>query len=270
MNISVSGLSRHLHESGVKMKKYKKKLGILGGMGPEATAALYLGIIRRCQQQLGARYNSDFPQIIINSAPVPDGQMWTGFRSSRVENFLRSNIKVLQHAGADFVAVPCNSAHYFMPIMRRAVQIPVLSIVEETAKQIMQQRLSKVLLLATTFTAINRVYDECFSSNGVELVKPERREQGFIENIIVRVESGMRLGDDRSRIRGIIRKHQKTDHVEGVVAGCTEIPLLLNQGDLRHPLFDTIDVLASACYELSTGKRRFADFCPVNRRISSR
>ncbi len=143
-------------------------------MGPEATAALYLGIVSRCQRKLAAKYNSDFPQIIINSAPVPDGRMWTGFSKRKVERFLRDNIKILQKVGADFVAVPCNSVHYFMPTMRGAVQIPVLSIVEETAKAVRERNLSKILLLATTFTANQDVYDNSFSTKGIELIKPNR------------------------------------------------------------------------------------------------
>ena len=237
------------------LKRYRRKLGILGGMGPEATAALYLGIVSRCQRNLGAKYNSDFPPIIIDSAPVPDGRMWTGFSRRRVERFLRDNIRILERAGAEFVVVPCNSAHHFMPIMRGAVQIPVLSIVEETAKAIRQRHLSRVLLLATTFTANKRVYDEYFSATGLELVKPNAGEQAMVEDIIVRVEGGKRLKYDKKTILGIIQKHRRFNNAQAVVAGCTEIPLLLHHGDLAVPLFDTIDILASAAYELITGSR---------------
>jgi aspartate racemase len=240
------------------LKAYRRKLGILGGMGPEATAALYLGVIRRCQQQLRAKYNSDFPPIIINSAPVPDGRMWKGFNRRKVERFLRSNIRILERAGADFVAIPCNSAHYFMPAMRDAVQIPVLSIVEETAKTIQKRKLSTVLLFATTFTARRGIYDTCFSRRGLKLVKPNESDQRTIEHIIVRVEGGKRLIHDWKTILSIARKHQKTDGVEGVIAGCTEIPLLLKSRQ-GIPFVDTIDVLASACYELIVGKDDFTN-----------
>jgi aspartate racemase len=240
------------------LKRYARKLGILGGMGPEATASLYLGVVSRCQRQLGAKYNSDFPPVVINSAPVPDGRMWSGFSRRRVERFLRNNIKILELAGADFVAVPCNSAHYFMPVMRDAVRIPVLSIIEETAREVEKRELSKVLLLATTFTANKCVYDDFFSQSGLHLVKLDRGEQRITEYVIVNVESGKRLRNDKAAIQEIIRKHKKADHVQGVVAGCTEIPLLVHQKDLKIPLFDTIDILASACFELITGRREFS------------
>ena len=182
-----------------------------------------------------------------------------GSASVRLNDSLRDNIKILQKVGADFVAVPCNSVHYFMPTMRGAVQIPVLSIVEETAKAVRERKLSKILLLATTFTANQGVYDNSFSTQGIELIKPNRREQHIIEHIIVRVEGGKRLRRDKQAILKIIGRHRKLNGVEGVVAGCTEIPLLLNQAELEVPLFDTIDVLASESYELITGRRNFAN-----------
>lgn len=228
-------------------------------MGPEATAALYLGIINRCQWELGAKYNSDFPQIIINSSPVPDGRMWNGFSTARVERFLRNNVRILEEAGVDFIAIPCNSVHYFLPKMRKAVHVPVLSIVEETARQVSRQGLHRVLLLATTFTANRAVYDEVFSEFGIGLVKPSRHLQHLVEEIIVRVESGKRLSSDKERIIGITRDSKKDKGTQGVVAGCTEIPLLVSQKNMPIPFFDTIDVLASASYDVIMGKRDLED-----------
>jgi aspartate racemase len=224
-------------------------------MGPEATAALYLGIINRCQRELGAKYNSDFPQIIINSSPVPDGRMWNGFSPARVERFLRYNVRILERAGVDFIAIPCNSVHYFLPEMRKAVHVPVLSIVEETAGQVKRQNLQRVLLLSTTFTANRAVYDEVFSEFGIELVKPKRTLQRLVEEIIIRVESGKRLSSDKKRIKGMMRDLKRENGIQGVVAGCTEIPLLVSQKDVPIPLFDTIAVLASASYDLIVGRR---------------
>jgi aspartate racemase len=239
------------------MKMYTRKLGILGGMGPEATASLYLNIIARCQRELGAKYNSDFPPIIINSCPVPDGRMWKGFDKAEVEEFLQVNIRALERAGVDFVVIPCNSVHYFLPVMRRAVRMPVLSIVEETAREISGKGVKKVLLLATEFTVRSRIYDKPLAERGIALVEPSSTEQRLIQKIIVNAESGQRAESDRTAIVSIVNEFTKKSGIGGVIAGCTEIPLLVRQSDLPITLFDTINILASSAYALITGQEDF-------------
>jgi aspartate racemase len=240
------------------MKKYARKLGILGGMGPEATASLYLSIIGRCQRQLGAKYNSDFPPIIINSCPVPDGRMWKGFSKAEVERTLRANIRILERTGVDFVAIPCNSVHYFLPVMRKAVRILVLSIIEETAKQIRRKGLTKVLLLATEFTVSHGVYEKPLAERGITLVKPNPAQQRLVQKTIINTESGQRAKSDRAGVLGIINDVREKSGIQGVVAGCTEIPLLIQRKDIPIPLFDTIDILAAAAYVLICGREEFA------------
>jgi len=237
------------------MKKYARKLGILGGMGPEATASLYLNIIRRCQQERHAKYNSDFPSIFINSFPVPDGQMWHKFNKSEVERGLADSVKIVEKAGVDFIAVPCNSAHYFLPVMRTAVSIPILSIVEETVGVIKKRGLEKVLLLATEFTSNRQIYDKSLDDQGIKLIKPRSTQQLLIDKIIIRVESGLRARSDRAKIIKMVNGLQKEMGIQGVIAGCTEIPLLVQSNDISLTLFDTIDILAESCYLLIRGKR---------------
>lgn len=239
------------------LKKYARKLGILGGMGPEATASLYLGIINRCQRELSAKYNSDFPPIIINSCPVPDGKMWKGFDKTEVERVLRANVRILEKAGVDFIAIPCNSVHHFLPLMRETVHIPILSIVEETARAIKKRGLTNVLLFATEFTMTTQIFDQHLEEQGIQLVKPSTSEQRQIQSIIIRIESGRRYKSDREALVRIIRAKMKRNGIQGIVAGCTEIPLLIHQGEIPVSLFDTIDVLAASAYALIRGKINF-------------
>jgi aspartate racemase len=241
------------------MIRYARKLGILGGMGPEATASLYLNIIGRCQRELGAKYNSDFPPIVINSCPVPDGYMWKDFHKSEVERTLRLNVRLLEKAEVDFIAIPCNSVHHFLPVMRRAVNVPFLSIVEETARAISAEGLTRVLLLASEFTVNRRIYDKTLADREITLVKPTAAQKRLVGDIIVRVESGRRTKSDRTRVVKIVDKLRKESDVEGVIAGCTEIPLLVKAVDISIPLFDTIDILASSAYELIRGRRELPD-----------
>jgi aspartate racemase len=188
--------------------------------------------------------------------------MWKGFAESEVKRFLKLNVRLLENAGADFIAIPCNSVHYFLPVMRRAVHIPILSMVEETADAISTEGLSKVLLLATEFTVNRGIYDKPLANRGITLVKPAPTEKRLVEEIIIRVESGRRSKSDRAKVTSVVNKLRKDFGVEGVIAGCTEIPLLIQAEDLPIPLFDTIDILASSAYALIMGRQSFREFYP--------
>lgn len=228
---------------------YHKKLGILGGMGPEATASLYLNIIRRCQKKFGAKYNSDFPHIIINSVPIPDGEMWKKFDENSVIKALEENCILLEKAKVDFIVVPCNSVHHFIDRMRNAVKIPVLSIVEETTRNTKEKNMDHVSVLATHFTISTRIYENYLSRNGIELIKPTIEEQEHIDGIIVRIESGRRSESDKNALINTIEGLQEKG-AEGIILGCTEIPLLIKENDVSIPLFDTIDILAESAFDL--------------------
>ena len=133
----------------------------------------------------------------------------------------------------------------------------MLSIVEETAEEIRSKGVKNVLLLGTMFTVNRQIYDSTLTDRGINLVKPDVAQKRLVEQIIIRVESGRRTQFDRTSIIRIINSMRRKAGVEGVIAGCTEIPLLVRQSDLGIPLFDTIDILATSTYELIRGKRDF-------------
>ncbi|HZX10852.1 MAG TPA: aspartate/glutamate racemase family protein, partial [Acidobacteriota bacterium] len=98
------------------MTKYKK-IGILGGMGPEATADFYLRIIRIFQKKYGAIYDSDFPEILIINLPIPD-VVENPKEEDKVREMLINAVKKLEKSGADFIAIPCNTVTYYISEMK--------------------------------------------------------------------------------------------------------------------------------------------------------
>ena len=140
------------------MSKYKT-IGILGGMGPEATADLYLHIIQLFQQKYGAIYDSDFPEIIIVNLPIPD-VVENANEQNIVKEMLIEGVKKLEKAGADFVAIPCNTVTYYIKEMQSAVSIPIINILQETTNAIIKSGIEKVGLLGTETTIKNRIYDD--------------------------------------------------------------------------------------------------------------
>ena len=125
-----------------------KTVGIIGGLGPETTAEFYLDIVFSCQK----RSRTARPSVIIASVPLPfkieDDLIMHNTGSERYIPFLVREAKRLEKAGADFLVMPCNSLHVFIEDIKKAVKIPVLSIIEETVKFMKKNKLLSLLFLA--------------------------------------------------------------------------------------------------------------------------
>jgi aspartate racemase len=229
------------------LKSGKRTIGILGGMGPEATADLYMRIVRIFQRQLHARYDKDYPPMLIFSVPIPD-------IVERVENeeatisYLKYAARTLESAGADFISIPCNTAHAYIDAIRSAVKIPVLSMIEATANEISTAQ-SPVGLLATTATVHTKVYENEFGRRHIGLVLPTQSEQASLTEVILNV-----LGrTDQSAVKeklGIIIDGLKMRGARAIVLGCTELPLVMSSGR-GIELIDPTEILARRCVTLS-------------------
>lgn len=207
-----------------------KAIGILGGMGPEATAELYLRIVRIFQQDYGAKYDADFPEMIIVNLPIPDV---VDREEEGVKEMLIDAVKRMQDACAKFIVIPCNTVSLFIADMKKEVRIPILNIVEETLKEVK----GRVGLIATEMTIRNKLYGEVITCDEV------------VTDIILNIMAGKKTGEDRDKLLRMIEK-LKGLGAEKVILGCTELPLLLTDDDC----IDTIDVLARAVVRESVGK----------------
>ena len=230
-----------------------KIIGVLGGMGPESTAIFYQALIRQCQNQYGARYDGDYPEIFIYNLPIPD--VVEGLKSpDKVLRMLVGGVKKLESIGADFIVMPCNTAHYFYRGMKKEISIPFLSIVEETAKKVKSQKYTKAGLLATQTTIDYKNYDSDFDDYGISLVVPENQDE--VTKVILNILSGKKLESDKEKLKTII-KNLKRAGAQAIILGCTDIPILLKQEDVDVEVFDTVEILAEAAikYSLSRGKK---------------
>ncbi len=219
-----------------------KTIGILGGMGPEATAELYLRIIRIFQEEYGAKYDDDFPEIVILNLPLPD-VVENPAGEKEVEKILVEGVQKLETAGADFIVIPCNTVTYFLSAMQKAVAIPILSILEETAKEVQKEGIGKVGIIGTEMTIGRGIYAEVLG--GIELIVPEVKEQKATTRIIMKILAGEKDREDTFFLRRLV--HQlKSLGAEKVILGCTELPLLLTE---NADTIDTLEVLAKAAVQ---------------------
>ena len=214
-----------------------KTVGILGGMGPEATAQLYLEIITIFQQRYNAKYDSDFPEMIILNLPLPDVVEEKGNPDTIIE-LLQQSVKKLEQAGVDFIAVPCNTAMAFLSEMRKVVSVPFVSIVEETAKVVKRTNFTKVGIVATQMTLRSGIYSQAL---GQLLIEPSVDQKRQITKIIMNILAGEKNDEDKKDLQEIILD-LRIRGADAVILGCTELPLLFTSEDT----IDTIKVLAEA------------------------
>lgn len=233
----------------------KKTIGVLGGMGPGASANLYQEIIRYSQTKYNAVQDFDFPPVIIYSLPLVDFDE-TGITNERkVKEQLIYGVKTLEKAGCDLIIIGCNTVHIFYDDMQNAVNIPIFNIVEETKKEVLNQGYSKVGLFASESTTRTNLYQKRFSSNDIEVISPNKEQQLELNKVIEHVMGGSQGIEDILVLKNIARNYVKQG-AEAIVLGCTEIPLAINQTHTDVKLFNTIDIIVRSAVDFSMGKKK--------------
>jgi len=153
-----------------------QKIGILGGMGADSTGDFFLKVVALFQNRLGANFTSDFPGITVESITFPHKNEAKSEYEETKMGAMCKGCQILEMAGVDFIVIPCNSAHNYINQMRESVKIDVLSIIEETAKDIVSKGVLRVLLLATEYTIKNKLYSPV-KDMGVDVIIPNQEQQ---------------------------------------------------------------------------------------------
>ncbi|OGD13731.1 aspartate racemase [Candidatus Atribacteria bacterium RBG_19FT_COMBO_35_14] len=220
----------------------EKIIGILGGMGPEATIDLFYKIIKFTP----AQKDQDHLRIIIDNNPkIPDRTAAILGKGEDPLPALQETAQNLEKAGADFIVIPCNTAHYFLSSIQESVNIPVLNMIEETAKETKKRipQIKKVGLLASIGVYKSEIYHQHFKKFNIEVISPEEKDRGKVMKVIYTVKAGDLSEEVKKNILKITQKLIDKG-AEAVIAGCTEIPLILKEEDILFPLIDPTKVLA--------------------------
>ncbi len=235
------------------MTKRNKTIGILGGMGPEASANLYSKMIKYTQHKYGAVQDSDYPPIIIYSMPLLGFDETGIVDKDAVKRQLIEGVKKLENAGCGLIIIGCNTVHIFFDEMQEAVKIPVLNIVEETKKKVLDFGYKKVGLFASESTSKTKLYQKRFAESGIEVIPPNERQQEVLNKVIEHVMGGNQKTGDIIALKDIARDYIKQG-AEAIVMGCTEIPLAINQTYTDIKLFDTIEIIVQSAVDFSLKK----------------
>ncbi len=235
----------------------EKIIGILGGMGPEATIDLFTRIVKGTR----ARRDQNHLRILIDNNPkVPDRtRAILGKGTSPLPELVRSG-KTLEKAGADFIVIPCVTAHYFYEGLEKKLKIPVLHLVEETVRWVQKnlKGVRRLGLLATTGTIQSGLFQTAFGPTGIELIVSTPGIQKALVMKAIYGKTGIKaIGPSEGSRRLVLQAARKliARGAQGVIAGCTEIPLVLKDGDLSVPVIDSIAILARAALRKAHGRK---------------
>ena len=228
----------------------RKTIGILGGMGPLATCDLFSKIT----QITDASCDQEHVRICIDSnTEIPDRtNAIIRHGKDPVPEMVKSAV-LLQGLGADVLIMPCNTAHYFYDRILPFVDIPFLSMIDETAKVISDRGLRKIGLLATDGTLQTAVYEKAFKKRGISIVVPPPENQVHIMDLIYNgVKAGNKEIDTKptkKTIEDLFRKGAQT-----LVLGCTELPVAFDLYGFDYPKTDPTLILASRAVQFVGAK----------------
>ena len=215
-----------------------KKIGMIGGFSPESTLEYYRLLIETYNKEVSNRKN---PEIIIYSMDINilfsmiENKQW-----DELVKWLADGIEVLSKAGADFGFISANTPHVVFDRINELSNIPLISIIEETSKYVKNLGLSKVGLIGTKFAMQNNFFQNVFDENDITIIIPNEKEQEYIHHkLITEIQLGKFLDETRKELIDIVKRMIDENSIEGIILGCTELPLILTKDELGIPFFNT-------------------------------
>ena len=221
-----------------------KTIGMIGGMSWQSSLQYYRLINENVQRQLGGHNNAKSLMASVNFGDVEAMMQDDDWPAITAE--LRSAAKQLADGGADFVILCTNTMHKCADAIAGSIDIPLLNIIDATAREIRAAKLSRVGLLGTRFTMRESFFVDRLAKHGIETLVPEKLDQFEVDRVIFEeLTHGHVENSSRNTYLNVIDR-LKGDGAEGIILGCTEIGMLLKQRDCALPLFDTTRIHARA------------------------
>ena len=221
-----------------------KTIGILGGMSPESTVAYYEYITRTYTSEFG---DYGYPQVLIYSVSFQTYVDWPeADRWDLVAEGLSKAARALEAAGADFVLISTNTMHIVFDEVAASINVPMLSLLDAVGDAIERRGMKTVGLLGTAFTMGESFYQETLAERRITFLVPGSADRAVVNDVIYdELVAGRILDESRQAFLRIIQD-LGTRGAEGVILGCTEIPLLVSEQAAALPLFDTTEIHADA------------------------
>lgn len=219
-----------------------KKIGIIGGLGPEATVDYYQKIIDAFKTESG---DLNYPEIIVYSVNMSEfiGLMKTG-KYEQATSYLAEKVESLRRAGVDFVALSANTPHQLFDPLQERSALPLISIVEATCEEAKRKGLKRAGLFGTEFTMKASFFPDVFKKQNIEVVMPGHDDQALInQKLFSEIELGIFKDETRQMLIAIIEKMVLEQHIDSLILGCTEFPLILEKDSYAGiPVLNTTQI----------------------------
>lgn len=232
-----------------------KKIGIIGGIGPESTVDYYkliIGAFHKRQEVFGG-----YPEIIIYSAnltgllKIVEAKKW-----DELTDWLVEKVEALHRAGAEFAVIGSNTPHIVYKEVSSRSPIPMLSIVDETRKKAQSLGLKKLGLLGTRFTMESDFFKNPFGDHNMAVLVPEREDQELIhQRLFSEIELGIIKDSTREELLSIVKKMIDQHSIDAVILGCTELPLILDKSEFGIPFLNTTAIHAESIVNYCVGNK---------------
>ena len=222
-----------------------KKVGIIGGIGPASTLDYYSGIINGARAKTNG---DDYPEIVIDSVNMTEMISYISDADwDALVNMLLNSIKNLAGAGANFAAIASNTPHIVFDRVQNKSVLPLISIVDATCACVQHKRCKSVVVIGTRFTMSSGLYSDALKKYDITAIVPSENDQAAIHGIIFpKLEDGIVVPEDKKKMliiaNGLLTKH----NADGLILGCTELPLMIKDDDLDTMIFNTTQIHVEA------------------------
>lgn len=232
-------ITKNLDEVQDKMKT----IGIIGGMGPLATVHLFERIVLRTD---AASDQEHIRVLIDNNTDIPDRTKAILYGGENPVTEIIKSAKFLEQGGADFLIMPCNTAHYFIDTIKKSVNIPFVNMLEETAEYTYDKYGSGTVvgILATDGTIKSGIYENCYSKVGIKTVVPEKTQESVMRFIYDVIKRGNYQEGTDLLFQGVNELKEKG--ADTFLLGCTELSSAQYLFDFKGPFVNPLEILAEA------------------------
>ena len=227
-----------------------KTIGLIGGMSWESSSEYYRIINETIKEKLGGLHSA---KCILHSVDFEDiANLQHQGKWEELTKLMIDFAQKLERAGADLIVICTNTMHKMAEEIQNNINIPLLHIADVTAEKIIEKGLSKLGLLGTEFTMEEDFYKKRLKERyNLDVIIPSDIDRKIIDNIIYNeLCLGVKKESSKEKFKEVIKK-LISDGADGLILGCTEIPLLISQKDVEAPLFDTTTIHSKAAVEFA-------------------
>lgn len=219
----------------------KLPIGILGGMGPEASDYLYKTLINLSIKYFGAKNNDDFPEIILCSVPVPDFISDYSNRNKAL-NMLKKRVLSLNKVNLSSISIACNTAHLLIDKLQSVSRTKFISMIDEVSLVVAEDKKKLIGIMGTPSTIKSGIYQSALTEYGINALVPSSQEIKILEKVIRNILRDKILRSDSVKL-SLIANSLKEKGAQGIILGCTELPLIF-PSKYSLPVYNSVEILA--------------------------